>query len=319
MAGRSRGAAIRRRLGALAARGTPIVAGPWMGEVGFEILYWAPFLRWFASEFQVAPGRLTVVSRGGTAGWYAPVAGRYQDVLHHLSPSEFRQSRRDHATEVGEQKQTRITTRERSLLDQVLEGLPRDSAILHPSVMYELMNPFWWRHLDERWILRHARYQRLAPPPRPTEVGLPERYIAAKFYYNDCFPATDDNRAIVSNVIAQLAAEGPVVLLTTGVALDDHRAYLSSEGQSIDPATIAPPSENLRVQSAIVANADRFVGTYGGFSYLAPFYGVPCTAYYADATAFSRAHLTMAHTALASLGTPDLLDARQAPGVAGYR
>ena len=42
------------------------------------------------------------------------------------------------------------------------------------------------------------------------------------------------------------------------------------------------PRENLHVQSAIVAGASAFVGTYGGFSYLAPFLGVPSTAYYSD-------------------------------------
>ena len=31
-----------------AARGSaPIVVGPWLSEVGYEVLYWIPFLRWF--------------------------------------------------------------------------------------------------------------------------------------------------------------------------------------------------------------------------------------------------------------------------------
>jgi hypothetical protein len=196
----------------------------------------------------------------------------------------------------------------------VLEGLPRDTAILHPSMMYDLMNPFWWRHLDEDWIVRHTRYARLSAPPRLTEVALPERYVAVKFYYNDCFPGTEANRAMVSRVIADLAKESPVVVLTTGVALDDHSADVATEGLAIDPAAIAPASENLRIQTAVVANADRFVGTYGGFAYLAPFYGVRCTAYYADPAAFSRAHLAVAHRALETIGMPGLLDARPAPG-----
>lgn len=299
----------------MAAQGRPIVAGPWLGEVGFEILYWAPFVRWFASTFDVPADRLTVVSRGGTAGWYASAAGRYEDVFDHVSPGEFKQWRDEHIGELGEQKQTRITTRERRLLDRLLERVPPDAAILHPSIMYELMNPFWWHHLDEQWIVRHTRYQRLDPPPRLAGVALPERYVAAKFYYNDCFPPTAGNRAFVSTVLAGLAQEGlPVVSLSASLVLDDHGACSTSAPQavSIDPAAFAPASENLRVQSAIVANADRFVGTYGGFAYLAPFYGVPCTAYYAEPSAFSRAHLTVAQRALALLGTPGLLDARPA-------
>ena len=58
----------------IAAGSETIVAGPWLGEVGFELLYWVPFLRWFAGAFRVAPQRLLIVSRGGTATWYRPFA-----------------------------------------------------------------------------------------------------------------------------------------------------------------------------------------------------------------------------------------------------
>jgi hypothetical protein len=303
--GRYRGACIRRRLAALAGGGRPILAGPWLGEVGFELLYWAPFLRWFASEFRVAPERLTVLSRGGTASWYAPIAGGYHDVFDYVSADVFRRWYDEHVGEIGEQKQTRITSRERQLIDRVLAPTTAGAEILHPSMMYELMNPFWWRHLDESWIHRHTRYQRLERPPRPAGLQLPERYVAAKFYFNDCFPASDGNRAFVRDMLARLAREGPVVSLSAGVALDDHGAVPAAG--AIDVAGAAPPSQNLHVQSAVVAHADAFVGTYGGFAYLAPFYGVRSTSYYADADGFARSHLHMAQSACAAIGASDLL------------
>ena len=69
--------ALERDLAATGrAAATPIVAGPWLGEVGFELLYWVPFLRWFAERFAVAPERLLVVSRGGTAVVVSPVCRR---------------------------------------------------------------------------------------------------------------------------------------------------------------------------------------------------------------------------------------------------
>lgn len=304
--GRYRGARIRRRLAALAASGRPILAGPWVGEVGFEILYWAPFLRWFASAYHVAPERLTVVSRGGTASWYAPMAGHYLDVFDFIGADVFRRWHEEHVGEIGEQKQTRVTARERQLLDRVLAHTAPGAEILHPSVMYALMNPFWWRHLDESWIHRHTRYQRLDAPPRPAGVPLPERYIAAKFYFNDCFPATDENRAFVRETMAQLAREGPVVSLSAGVALDDHGAAQASG--ALDVAAKTSPAQNLLVQSAVVAHAERFVGTYGGFAYLAPFYGVRSTSYYGDPGGFARSHLHMARSAFAAIGAGDLLE-----------
>src|SRR5205085_757963 len=36
------------RMARIAAGQQPILVGPWTGEVGFELIYWAPFVRWFA-------------------------------------------------------------------------------------------------------------------------------------------------------------------------------------------------------------------------------------------------------------------------------
>jgi hypothetical protein len=70
------------------------------------------------------------------------------------------------------------------------------------------------------------------------------------------------------------------------------------------------PRDNLGLQSALVAGASSFVGTYGGLSYLAPFLGVPTSAYYADADGFSPRHLSMARSSFASIGAGGLFDVR---------
>jgi hypothetical protein len=298
---------LDRELAEIASTRGPIVAGPWLGEVGFELLYWVPFLAWFADRFGVERSRMVVVSRGGTHAWYEPFAAGYHDVLDAVTAEAFKAHHDARVREIGEQKQTRMTSLERDLLGQVtgsagLSGAP----VLHPSLMYRVLRPFWWGHLGPEWVQRHARYRRLPRPGRAGLPPLPPSYVAAKFYFNDCFPDTDDNRARVRAVLASLAAAGPVVSLSSGIALDDHGGCRVDAHGVVDLEGAAP-SRNLQVQSAVVANATAFVGTYGGFAYLAPFHGVPCTAYYGDPAGFSRSHLTMARTALASLGSPDLL------------
>ena len=37
------------------------------------------------------------------------------------------------------------------------------------------------------------------------------------------------------------------------------------------------------MQTAVIAGARAFVGTYGGYAYLAPFCNVPAIAFYSDA------------------------------------
>lgn len=302
---------LDRELAELASGSRPIVAGPWLGEVGFELLYWVPFLAWFADRFGVDRSRLLVISRGGTRGWYEPFAAAYRDVLDYVTPEAFKAQHDARVREIGEQKQTRITGFERELIDMMTaDAGVRPAPTLHPSLMYRILRPFWWGHLGPAWVERHARYRMLPKPSRADLPRLPESYVAVKFYYNDCFPASTENRARAREVIAALAARGPVVSLSTGIDLDDHGDAQVDAGGALELAGATPPSRNLHVQSAVVAHADAFVGTYGGFAYLAPFYGVRCTSYHSDEAGFSRSHLTMARSALALLGAPDLLDVR---------
>src|SRR4030095_11013506 len=100
---------LRRELTAMARRGAPIVAGPWLGEVGFELLYWGPFLRCCAERLTVDPERVMVVSRGGTESWYRPFASRYADVFDEISAEMFRDQHETRVRDLGGQKQTRVS------------------------------------------------------------------------------------------------------------------------------------------------------------------------------------------------------------------
>src|SRR6185436_5208876 len=95
-------------------------------------------------------------------------------------------------------------------------------SLLHPSRMYEVLNPYWWGHQTTDWVKRHTRYARL---PESGPVGMadvPARYAAVKFYFNECFPPTPRNRAFARDVLRNLAKEGPVIALSTGLNIDDH-------------------------------------------------------------------------------------------------
>ena len=121
----------------------------------------------------------------------------------------------------------------------------------------------------------------------------------------------------MGDVLRTLADRGPVVALSTGLNIDDHGGVRVDEHgvrhlpEGIDPA------RNLHVQSAIVSRAQAFVGTYGGFSYMAPFYGVRSLAFYSDPGGFSPKHLHMARSAFDAIGAGDLLDVRDAAAGAG--
>ena len=288
---------VEQQLMVLASGREPIVAGPWLGEVGFELLYWVPFIRWFAARFGVPPGRIVAVSRGGSEPWYRGVADRYLDVLQFMSADEFRRRNQTRSIEVGEQKQVAIAAFDDEVLAAVRDEIG-SATVLHPEIMYRLFAPYWWGHQPLSWVRRFARFERMAPPA--IDLNLPPDYIAVKFYFNDCFTRTEATERFVDRTIRRLGTEAPVISLSTGLSIDEHGPCEPDVAAMRSIQDRLSPANNLLVQSAIVARARRFVGTYGGFAYLAPFYGVPSHGYYSDRDGFSVRHLDLAQAVFAT-------------------
>jgi ADP-heptose:LPS heptosyltransferase len=74
-----------------------------------------------------------------------------------------------------------------------------------------------------------------------------------------------------------------VVLLDTGLALDEHQDYLFDGIANV--TRMGPhltPHTNLGVQTEIIRRADRFVGTCGSLAWLAPMLGTDTLAIYQD-------------------------------------
>ena len=307
-----RASVVRHELAALASTPGPILVGPWLGEVGFELLYWIPFLRWFAERYAVSPERIVAVSRGGAAAaWYASIAGRWHDALSFIPPNEFKRRNFDRSGLLGEQKQVALTPLDDEIVGLVRKAEGRDLPLLHPSTMYQLFGPYWWGHQPLEWLRTYTRFVRLRPPALSLE--LPAGYTAVKFYFNDCFADTAENRAFVERTVGNLAAEGPVISLSTGVAVDDHDPCEPDIAGMQGIRHLLTPDNNLLVQSAIVAGARRFVGTYGGFAYLAPLCGVPALSYFSEPESFSKRHLDLIHDVLCVEGRPDLLEVAAVP------
>jgi hypothetical protein len=291
-----------RRMEALVCHRRPVVVGPWTGEVGFELIYWIPFVRWVLSRYHIPADRLWVVSRGGTRSWYGDLAARYVDAFEFFSPDEFRT-----ATARSDKKQRRVGPFDVELVERVTSahalGRPE---LLHPGLMYRLFMPFWKDLASIARVEKYATYERLAAPDDRVLEELPGDYVAVRFYFSECFPDTPANRAFVSSTVDAISRQAPVVLLNTPFAVDDHRDAESAGGRVHTVGSQMAPASNLAVQTAVIARARAFVGTYGGYSYLAPFCGVPSLAFYSEPT-FKVHHLQVAQQAFARLGGPTVV------------
>jgi hypothetical protein len=272
---------VRRDLRAAARGNGAIVVGPWLGEVGYEALYWVPFVRWFADHYQVDRDRLVVVSRGGVGAWYADITTRYIELLDLFTPAEFA-ARNAERQARGDQKQLASSPFDAEVLVRVRRHLGQtDITVCHPSTMFRLMRNFWLGNDSLQQVLDHTHYQNLADRPVVPLEGLPERFVAMKFYSGRALPDTPVNRAEVRRLIE--ACDLPVVVLNTSLALDEHEDFVFAG----IPGVIMldrwlTPQNNLAVQTEVVRRAARFVGTCGSLAWLAPMLGTDTLAVYAD-------------------------------------
>jgi hypothetical protein len=298
---------VTRELEAVAAGDRPIVVGPWLSEVGFETLYWVPFLHWFMAAFRIDPARIVVVSRGGAGCWYegllgpsTPIGpGNYVEIWDDLDPDEF--ARRNAAR--GVTKQYEPSDLDRDVLASVARRIgTAEFSVLHPGLMYRLFTLYWSGHRPMGFVDKYLRFTRLPPPQVIDPALLPAEYVAVKFYAARSLPDTPEIRAQLRAIVRRLAERTPVVLLDTGLVLDEHADYeFTRDGRVISARGWMTPRNNLAVQTQIVAGAKAFVGTCGSIAWLAPRLGVDTSGLYVDPK-WLHAHLAVAMRAYHKLG-----------------
>lgn len=295
------------------ARGTgPIVAGPWLAEVGYEVLYWIPFLRWVADACGLPRDRLVVVSRGGLDALYAELAGTYIDIFDLMPPDVWaaRNAARQAAHEGGGQKQSGAAS---ALDDEILAlvrarmGIP-PAGVCHPSLLFRLFRHVWHGNLAADVFWTHTRYARTTLAGDPTLPALPDvpaDFIAAKLYTGPALSAAPTTRAAVRALVEQAARVAPVVLLDTELGLDEHRDHDLLDVPGVKSVgRFMTPRDNLGIQLALIARSRYFLGTCGGLAWLAPFLGVPTVAVY-DSDHLLGPHLAIARQAGRSVGAAE--------------
>jgi hypothetical protein len=325
--------ALKAYLRRLSLDDKPILVGPWRSEVGFEALYQIPFLRWVVKQ-GIEASRLYPVTRGGASVLYQGI--RFDDGAIDLyslrTVREVAQENIYDSLKTKLQKQTRCTRWDKAVLrDAATRVLGKDARyhILHPAWMYWALDPFWSEDRGLKYLLSMTDYTPLPKPEAPSLLsgpfttptgqiwaadelppwckhGLPERYVAVKFYRREpTFPIQHDTAAFVQHVVSLIAQQTNVVLLNSGHAGDDH-ADLTLSGPNIHTLPKVPPEQNLALQAAVLGKATAFVGTYGGVAQLALRMGVPSVSFWTQFGGTACAHLSLSNFLSQRTGVPFL-------------
>jgi hypothetical protein len=297
----ARDVSARRTLRTAAAGSGPIILGPWLSEVGYEALYWVPFVRWFARHYDVDPDRVIALSRGGVSAWYGGIASRYAEQFDLFTPQEFA-ARNEARRAEADQKQLARSAFDEEILSRARGRLGLEhAAVCHPSVMFRLLRQFWLGNDALQYVLDYTDYAPI-PTVGPVELPpLPDRFVAVKFYTGRALMDTPGHREMLRGLVERLSRKYPIVTLNANFALDEHEDYVF---QNI-PGVITldrwmTPQNNLGVQTEVIRRATRFVGTCGSLAWLAPMLGTDTLAVYAD-DHFLTPHLYAARHAYASM------------------
>jgi len=285
---------VERDIARVVSGSDPIIVGPWLSEVGYEVLYWVPFVRWIQSQHDIPTDRLIIVTRGGAASWYSDITTNAVELFDLMSPEEYAAGNAQRSAEDrGTLKQFVISSMDQRIVAEVQRRVGASRAqVLHPSLLYQLFHQFWLGHRPPSFLDRRTRYRRVAAP-NVAVPPLPADFVAVKFYTAASLPPTEPVRRALRSIVVGLAERTPVVMLDTGLALDDHEDYSFAASRIHSVRDALTPRDNLAVQTAIISRASSFVGTCGALAWLAPMLGVDTTAILADAR-FLHGHLQVA-------------------------
>ena len=297
----SRDVSARRELRAAAAGSGPIILGPWLSEVGYEALYWVPFVRWFARNYDIDPERIVALSRGGVAAWYGGIASRYVEQFDLLTPREFA-ARNEARRGDADQKQLAPSDFDNEILSRARRHLGIEAAtVCHPSTMFQLLRQFWLGNDALQSVLEYTEYEPIAAASPVDLPALPNEFVAVKFYTGRALADTPAHRDQLRRLIERIGRKQPIVTLNTNLSLDEHADYVFQDiGGLITLDRWMTPQNNLAVQTEVIRRASRFVGTCGSLAWLAPMLGTDTLAVYAD-DHFLTPHLYAARHAYASM------------------
>ena len=285
---------------------TPILAGPWRSEVGFEILYWIPFLHHFVNRYKIDPSRMIAIGRGGSSAWYG-FAG-HADLFEFVPVETARTWSIQASLQTGSMKQHTVEPWETHVcgLTAASLGLERYHT-LSAQWMYRLLSPWWTGKASQQWLDAHVLQPvKMKAAPLPPEITLPQRFIAMRWYARPTWPLNDGLTLWMRTFTERVAQKLPVILLDSFHA-DDHADINLGEIPNVtrlSQLTPLTPLNNLALQSAVISKAEAYIGTYGGLSQAAMRWGVPTLALYQEFGQTAPEHLALTQNLSLRTGVP---------------
>jgi hypothetical protein len=206
-------------------------------------------------------------------------------------------------------KQLTVDAFDRSVLKDAADTLRlgRQYHVLHPAWMYHILADYWTGWTGKTWLAKRTKFPVIVPLMLPELVNLPPEFVAAKFYARETWDPHDKQvKSATAAILERLAQQSPVVVIESGMMADDHIDCPVPKHPNLirlSELVTLRPETNLAIQSAVMAKAQGFVGTYGGTAQLALRLGKPSVNFYAQWGGTSITHRALSDLLAVTQGT----------------
>lgn len=255
-----------------------VLFGPWTSEIGFELLYWIPYLK---KNFKLENKKIIIISRGGVENWYKfSNYYKYFNLLDLVSSSEIK-NHFDIKKSIGGQKQFFFEDFDKKIIQKVKEKLKINSIeVIHPKEMYNFFKPYWsglYSYGFRTIVEKEMKFNEL------DKIDLKVKNFVACKIYSSSILNIDQNKEIYSQkikiILNEILKKFNIIFLN--FETDDDHQVINFDGLNTnenkffffkDLVKNLDIQNNLKIQSTIVSQSEFFLGTYGGFAYLPAYY-----------------------------------------------
>ena len=245
-----------------------VVFGPWTGELGMEILYWAPWV------FDNSESCDMAISRGGTKFLY-PSVSDYSEVFDYFDPESWISYQTSQIKTYGGQKQRIWLNSEFGLLKKILQNQSpkKNFTVIHPKDFFKFAYPNIYD--DIRLLTNYVNAMRLFLPDFMVEMSkqgsLDKTFAPESLEQRVAYGVY--TREGVSNVEISSFMKHPLVV----EAMKDKNIYsLQSVFRDVHhmlkhdlvgmnfPLRDSSLAKNLTSQAALIFNCGKLITTHGG-------------------------------------------------------
>jgi hypothetical protein len=247
-----------------------IIFGPWAGELGMEIFYWAPWV------YSVARKHDLVISRGGT-GFLYPNQSKYIDMFTYSKAEWWAQYQSDQVKVYGGEKQRLWLPLEFDFIRQLQREnvLSAKERMIHPKEYFKTFYPDATQ--DEERITEYVKSveshlpliieQNLLRMNKNQSIHFDGTQIAYGVYSREGVDESHVSRFLRSSRIKEIVSNSEVFSLKTSYS-DKHHLQLGVPENISYPLIDSQRDENLLNQATIIANCKYLITTHGGLAYL---------------------------------------------------